>query len=74
MRHRPLTIAILLTLCVGWLAACQAPVRVDDPDGGQARPANDDFVARVVLEGPAGIAAGSSVDATAEDGEPAHAG
>jgi hypothetical protein len=38
-----------------------------------APPANDDFGAAQVLSGPTGVAAGSNVDATQEEGEPDHA-
>jgi hypothetical protein len=72
--RRTWLVVLLLVLTVGWLGACQAPERVGEEDGVPSRPANDDFAARVVLEGAGGTAVGSSVDATAEVGEPDHAG
>jgi len=38
-----------------------------------APPANDDFASAQVLSGPTGVAAGSNLDATQEEGEPDHA-
>jgi hypothetical protein len=74
LRRRARTIVILLALGVWWLGACQGPLRLGDGDAAPDRPANDDFAARVVLEGASGSAVGSSVGATAEGGEPDHGG
>lgn len=52
-----------------WLAAYLIA-----PTGAVGNPANDDFAAAAGITGASGFASGSNVEATAEPGEPDHAG
>jgi len=73
LRHARM-IATLLALGVALLGACQSPLELGGDAAGGNRPANDDFAARAVLESAAGTISASNVHASAEVGEPDHAG